>query len=116
MCLMGGARAEARGTPDERNSSMKNRKRESCTSGTVRDEDGNILIYSARPMTDGAANAAARAGGRKPPKEESAGRDMGGGAAGSMAIWLLRVGHPMGADGVEQHGRCERYARAPWFG
>ena len=25
---------------------MKNRKRESCTSGTVRDEDGNILIYS----------------------------------------------------------------------
>jgi hypothetical protein len=26
---------------------MKNRKRESCTSGTVRDEDGNILIYSA---------------------------------------------------------------------
>src|SRR5580704_12104458 len=32
----------------ERNSSMKNRKRESCTSGTVRDEDGNILIYSAR--------------------------------------------------------------------
>jgi hypothetical protein len=31
----------------ERNSSMKNRKRESCTSGTVRDEGGNILIYSA---------------------------------------------------------------------
>jgi len=27
---------------------MKNRTRESCTSGTVRDEDGNILIYSAR--------------------------------------------------------------------
>ena len=26
---------------------MKNRKREICTSGTVRDEDGNILIYSA---------------------------------------------------------------------
>ena len=43
------------GSPDRpslhlraRNSSMKNRKRESCTSGTVRDEDGNILIYSAR--------------------------------------------------------------------
>jgi hypothetical protein len=42
------------GSPDrpplhlrERNSSMKNRKRESCISGTVRDEDGNILIYSA---------------------------------------------------------------------
>jgi hypothetical protein len=31
----------------EQNSSMKNRKREICTSGTVRDEDGNILIYSA---------------------------------------------------------------------
>jgi len=29
---------------------MKNRKRESCTSGTVRDEDGNILIYSAEPL------------------------------------------------------------------
>jgi len=26
---------------------MKNRKREICTSGSVRDEDGNILIYSA---------------------------------------------------------------------
>ena len=44
------------GSPDrpslhhrERSSSMKNRKRETCTSGTVRDEDGNILIYSARP-------------------------------------------------------------------
>jgi len=24
---------------------MKNRKRETCTSGSVRDEDGNILIY-----------------------------------------------------------------------
>ena len=34
---------------------MKNRKRETCTSGSVRDEDGNILIYSAaaRPL-DGA--------------------------------------------------------------
>ena len=26
---------------------MKNRKRETCTSGSVRDEDGNVLIYSA---------------------------------------------------------------------
>jgi len=34
---------------------MKNRKRESCTSGTVRDEDGNILIYSARPHESSAA-------------------------------------------------------------
>jgi hypothetical protein len=31
----------------ERSSSMKNRKREYCTSGSVRDEGGNILIYSA---------------------------------------------------------------------
>jgi hypothetical protein len=29
------------------NSSMRNRKREFCTSGSVRDEGGNILIYSA---------------------------------------------------------------------
>ena len=77
---------------------------------------GIVKVFGCRPMTDGAANAAARAGVRKPPKEEIAGRDMGGGAAGSMAIWLLRVGHPMGADGVEQHGRCERYARARCFG
>ena len=26
---------------------MKNRTRKSCTSGSLRDEDGNILIYSA---------------------------------------------------------------------
>jgi hypothetical protein len=34
---------------------MKNRKRETCTSGSVRDEDGNILIYSAaaRPFPPG---------------------------------------------------------------
>jgi hypothetical protein len=31
----------------ERSSSMKNRKREICTFGTVRDEGGNIFIYSA---------------------------------------------------------------------
>jgi hypothetical protein len=31
----------------EQNSPMKNRKREICTSGSVRDEGGNILIYSA---------------------------------------------------------------------
>jgi len=27
---------------------VKNRKREICTSGSARDEDGNILIYSAK--------------------------------------------------------------------
>ena len=31
---------------------MKNRKREICTSGTVRDEAGNILIYSANDSGD----------------------------------------------------------------
>jgi hypothetical protein len=31
---------------------MKNRKREICTSGTVRDEGGNILIYSAKRTVD----------------------------------------------------------------
>ncbi len=45
-----------------------------------------------------------------------AGRDTSGGAAGSIAIWLLRVGQPKGADGVGQQGRCERYARARCFG
>jgi len=49
---------------------MKNRKRESCTSGTVRDEDGNILIYSARPRLT--VPRAPAAGVRKPPREETA--------------------------------------------
>ena len=31
---------------------MKNRTRENCTSGSVRDEDGNILIYSANDRED----------------------------------------------------------------
>jgi hypothetical protein len=31
---------------------MTNRKREICTSGTVRDEDGNILIYSAAVLRE----------------------------------------------------------------
>ncbi len=31
---------------------MKNRTRETCTSGTVRDEAGNILIYSANDRED----------------------------------------------------------------
>src|SRR5664279_3862928 len=75
--------------PRERNSSMKNRKRESCTSGTVRDEDGNILIYSARPHEGGAAHTAgpayANLQGRKP-------RDVGrGGASDAMGIsaWVV---------------------------
>jgi hypothetical protein len=47
---------------------MKNRKREFCTSGSVRDEGGNILIYSAARWGGGAAaggaGAAADAGDR----------------------------------------------------
>jgi hypothetical protein len=39
----------------ERNSSMKNRKWEFCTSGSVRDEGGNILIYSAARERGGVA-------------------------------------------------------------
>ena len=36
-----------------------------------------------------------------------AGRDTRGGAAGSIAIWLLRVGQPKESDWVGQHGRCD---------
>src|SRR5277367_606929 len=39
----------------ERNSSMKNRKREYCTSGSVRGEGGNILTYSAASQRGGVA-------------------------------------------------------------
>jgi hypothetical protein len=49
---------------------MKNRTRESCTSGSVRDEDGNILIYSARERC-GRPHALA-AGVRKAPRHEIA--------------------------------------------
>ena len=82
------------GSPDrpslhlrERSSSMKNRKREICTSGTVRDEDGNILIYSDDGLTT-------RRGGR-PPKSAKAQIAVGaapGGAAGSMGIACRRCG------------------------
>src|SRR5271155_5625537 len=49
----------------ERNSSMKNRKREYCTSGSVRGEGGNILTYSAAWEHGGdVANGCARAAGR----------------------------------------------------
>jgi hypothetical protein len=55
---------------------MKNRKRESCTSGTVRDEDGNILIYSARPAstTGVGTRTEARAGDPKTSKGDAMGR------------------------------------------
>src|SRR5664279_1782097 len=75
------------GSPDrpslhlrERSSSMKNRKRESCTSGTVRDEDGNILIYSARPH-DGSE---ACTGGRRTQTSKGGNRGRG--------TWVSRLG------------------------
>src|SRR5579864_1748009 len=45
----------------EQNSPMKNRKREICTSGSARDEGGNILIYSAAWKRSGVAARGARA-------------------------------------------------------
>jgi hypothetical protein len=48
---------------------MKNRKRETCTSGSVRDEDGNILIYSAndREVEETSASFEARSAPRLYP-------------------------------------------------
>jgi hypothetical protein len=59
---------------------MKNRKREICTSGTVRDEDGNILIYSARPHEGGAARTVGSAYANlqwRKPREVWKGRAVG---------------------------------------
>ena len=62
---------------------MKNRKRESCTSGTVRDEDGNILIYSARD--EDPFHALRRPASKK--RQGTKSRKFGtGGAAGAMGI------------------------------
>jgi hypothetical protein len=47
----------------ERSSSMKNRKREICTSGSVRGEGGNILTYSAARERGGVAGGGAGAAG-----------------------------------------------------
>jgi hypothetical protein len=48
---------------------MKNRKREICTSGPVRVEDGNILIYSAnvRGIVETSASFEARSAPRSYP-------------------------------------------------
>jgi hypothetical protein len=62
---------------------MKNRKRESCTSGTVRDEDGNILIYSAR--NDDAFVGLSWPASKKRQGTKSRGLGTGG-AAGAMGI------------------------------
>jgi hypothetical protein len=66
------------GSPDrpslhlrEQSSSMKNRTRETCTSGTVRDEGGNILIYSAndRGIEETSASFEARSAPRSYPTQ-----------------------------------------------
>ena len=64
---------------------MKNRKRESCTSGTVRDEDGNILIYSARPHDGGAACT----GGRRTQTSKGGNRGRCGEVA-RQTLWGFR--------------------------
>ena len=48
---------------------MKNRTRETCTSGSVRDEDGNVLIYSAndRGIEETSASCEARSAPRSDP-------------------------------------------------
>ena len=48
---------------------MKNRTRETCTSGSVRDEDGNVLIYSAndRGIEETSASFEARSAPRSYP-------------------------------------------------
>ena len=67
---------------------MKNRKRESCTSGTVRDEDGNILIYLARD--DDTIHAVLRPASKK--RQSTKSREVGtDGAAGAMEILLRYV-------------------------
>ena len=60
---------------------MKNRKRESCTSGSVRDEGGNILIYSEARERGGVAGGGAGA----------AAGDAGGRMIGRTCEHLLQV-------------------------
>src|ERR1700730_8333123 len=52
----------------QRNSSARNRKRETCTSGSVRGEGGNILTYSAARRSEWRvkANPPYAEGGAKP--------------------------------------------------
>jgi hypothetical protein len=68
---------------------MKNRKRETRTSGSVRDEDGNILIYSA-------------------PEQYAyrPGRNAQQAVAEVGALLLLHRGHPEGLP-PERPGLCK---------
>src|SRR5271163_2055489 len=87
----------------ERNSSMKNRKREYCTSGSVRGEGGNILTYSAARECAGVAGRGAGA----------AGGDAGdrvsprGNASRLYAPFRRRV--RAGTEGIGLCRRPERY-------
>jgi hypothetical protein len=83
---------------------MKNRKRESCTSGTVRDEDGNILIYSAR-------NAEPIDALRRPASEKRQGTKsrLGGAAAVPRALWGFDRGVGLGEV------CAKRSARSLWL-
>jgi hypothetical protein len=93
----------------ERNSSMKNRKRESCTSGTVRDEDGNILIYSARH--DGTIHAL-----RRPASEKRQGtksREMGRRRCRGRRVPRALRGFCRGI--VQQDVRWHRLLRSYWL-
>jgi hypothetical protein len=67
---------------------MKNRTRESCTSGSVRDEDGNILIYSARH--DESMGELKRSAIEKRQGTKSR-WGMCGAAASTMGIWSRRL-------------------------
>ena len=83
---------------------MKNRTRESCTSGSVRDEDGNILIYSARQSR--ALPRAHAAGVRKAPRHEIA---AGGSAAAvPQALWGFGHGRELEAGRFARAVRVER--------
>jgi hypothetical protein len=79
---------------------MKNRKRESCTSGTVRDEDGNILIYSARHSR--CQPRAAAAGVRKAPRHEIA---VGRALPVPRALWGFERGLGLEEDAAKPLSR-----------
>src|ERR1035437_10665052 len=51
-----------------------------------------VKVFGCRPMTDGTANTAVGGRRSKTSKGGNRGKGYGGGAARSMAIWLLRVG------------------------
>ena len=95
---------------------MKNRKREICTSGSVRNEDGNILIYSARPPVYVAPPCAA--GIRNPSHEQTCADTR---SRFITARHMLRIGfrslNPSYAlaDFTAPATRVSRIRRNPWY-